>query len=632
MYMRLLKDYMHGFCDDIINVDEKTAKYMIKNNIAEKIEDVIDKEEYDIIEDFSKTINNINDGEKKNNKKNISNFVFDDNEVIKEENFIYCKINGKIGYGVYLEKNVDVYDKKGDYKGKEQRRVPVIITSDYNIIEIGENLNLNNKIRIRELPSEENYPLRWDRKDIQDFINNEDELTRKQIKTLFEEIKKTYKKYIYFNSEEWYNTQVLWDIGTYFFMLFDYYPIMELRGQKGTAKTKVMSISRLFSFNATEEMSNPSEATLFRETHDKRPTKYIDEAEKLYFFNPKTNHIEADPRAELINSGFKYTGSVPRQEKRGQKFVTCYYKTYSPTVCASINGLYGATEDRAIVHIMTKPKEMKKMWNREPKEDQNIVNLRNMLYRLGLQEYKSVQNCYKNIDEKIKNYEENVENVEKLENNRKKILSFRDYNIWTPLLSIADMIDEELFNSIYEFAKYQTAIKVETGINEGTNDYKIMAILASLCKGNTNTKVYIKEVEDNWSGDNKPASKTIGNYIDKAGFRDYKGRDSLGTYYVVNVDILNNIIYSTYSTLSTLLEEKKIEDKNVECKKSTFSSQNNEELNYFIKNNDSFSYFELKDYLIQKGVFNEDEVFDKLDQLKFKGEIIESKPNYYKKL
>ena len=87
---------------------------------------------------------------------------------------------------------------------------------------------------------------------------------------LADKIKAQYEKFSFFREPTWYKVNSLWDMGTYFFNLFDNFPIKEERGLQETGKTKTMNVSKNMSFNSTDIMINPSEATLFRETHDKR--------------------------------------------------------------------------------------------------------------------------------------------------------------------------------------------------------------------------------------------------------------------------------------------------------------------------------------------------------------------------
>ena len=89
-----------------------------------------------------------------------------------------------------------------------------------------------------------------------------------------------------------------------------------------------MVVSSKITLNATEIMVDPSESTLFRETESLRPTKYIDEAEKLFTFTKKG--VEHDQRIELINASYYKKGVVPRQEKIGSVFITKWYHAYTP--------------------------------------------------------------------------------------------------------------------------------------------------------------------------------------------------------------------------------------------------------------------------------------------------------------
>ena len=199
--------------------------------------------------------------------------------------------------------------KKIDIKVK----VPVYICNNKSIIELNPDTEEVYNIKSSNIPPSEIYPKRWSPNFISKFLSGESETLN--LKELYLEVLELYKKYLYFDDDIWYHIHTLWDIGTYFFLLFDCYPIFVLRGLSETGKTKIMTLSRQFTFNATEEMTNPSESVLFRITEDLQPTKYIDEAES-FFTTAKGKH-EPDTRAELLNSGFKRTGTIAKSEKVG---------------------------------------------------------------------------------------------------------------------------------------------------------------------------------------------------------------------------------------------------------------------------------------------------------------------------
>lgn len=495
-------------------------------------------------------MNNKNLKDEKEHKPSNENIIFDETEIYKEKIFQMFEHKGIFYYGIFLPKwEEQSFENKN--KETEIKRVqvwkPYLISSNNNIREYGYWIKDEMNININEIP-QPNNKLRWDLKSIEAFKDKQD--NNFNLKSTFEKIKKVYEKYIYFNNHEMYSIQTLWDIGTYFFMLFDYYPLMENRGLKGSGKTKQMTIGRQITFNATEEMTNPSASTLFRDTNNFRPTKYIDEAEKLYFYNIKTGRYESDERAELINSGFKRTGSISRQEKKGNKFFTITYSTYSPTFICSINGLFGATEDRAIINIMTKPPHDDNRGSLEPLDNDILFKeIRNSLYLIGLKYGSLIKKEYENL------------NITELKN--------RNINIWKPLLVIAKYIDEKVYSEVLNYAIKQQDIKDIEGIDEGSIEFNIIKCVYLMFKTNSiakeQEKIYITTIVNYYETiiGSKLAPKTIGVHMDKFGFRQQKATSN-GTYYRLSEGFFSNNISSVFASFPSFssmwfseLEDKK---------------------------------------------------------------------------
>lgn len=450
-------------------------------------------------------------------KKQISKYVFDESLIHKERIFPFFKVTESVAaFGMMIPKDVPIYRGKS-FVGTEQMFVPVAVTSDHNIWEVGTEFQKFHKIKFSVIPGDD-YFKRWSLSSIEKFLLGEYEQIHGM--RLFVMIRSTYEKFLYFQSDVWYKVHALWDLCTYFFLLCNYYPLMELRGMQGTAKSKIMTVSRLFSFNASEEMTNPSEPTLFRETHEKRPTKYIDEAERLYMWDK--GKLIADPRAELINSGYKYTGSVPRQEKIGQRFRTVYFKTYSPTMIGSINGLYGATEDRAIVHTTVKPPKGDERGRLEPNEgDPLYQQIRDECYVFALQNWNLYDGMYRDFDPKTD-------------------LANRELNVWKSLLVLAKMISEDLYVEIKEFAEKSACIKATDTISEESLTYKLLKIIYLELLQEKDI-VYLQDVINALPGD--PLNpKTAARHIDKLGFAENKTRKSRGVAYEIPMSQFKSIV------------------------------------------------------------------------------------------
>ena len=454
----------------------------------------------------------------------IDSFIFDSNQVFREKPFTSLKLNNEtFAYGLLLPKNISLYNKSGKFLRNEQEFKPVLITSNHKLIEVGKPLEEEYKIKINTIPSL--MPLRWRLEKIKAFLDaKEEDITLKDVYLL---IKPLYMEYNYFVKNDWYNIHSLWDIMTYFFMLFNKIPIFELRGIKRSGKSKVMDLSRLLTLNASKRLINPSEATLFRETHSLRYTKYVDEAEKIFFDNK--GNVTEDGKAELINASYEKGSVVPRVEKLGNKWVTMYFSVFSPTMIGSINGLRGATEDRAIVHVTAMPPRGNPIGDIEINEEDPIFeDIRNKLYLCSLKYWKEVEETYLNLENDTK-------------------LKDRDYAIWKPLLVISKIIDEKLYLEVVEFAEKQTNIKQITSITEDDYLYKLLFSFKK-CLEETGNKAtfkniyyhYVEEYGEEFAPKN---SKTLARKLDKLGFNDYKLHFRDGDGYELNIKEFESIVY-----------------------------------------------------------------------------------------
>ena len=383
--------------------------------------------------------------------------------------------------------------------------------------------------------------LRIDLNILNDFLENKNQkITGEEI---FDDIKICgYEKFIFFQNPLWYDIHSLWDIATYFFQLFNTFPIMELRGVSGTGKSKTMNVSRLFTLNPTSIMVNPSEASLFRVTHSKRPTKYIDEAEKLFTFIG--GQWQSSPIVELINGSYTKGSSVPRLEKQGNNFNVVYYQCYSPTMLGSIAGLRDATETRAICHIMTKSPDKDKRGEIEVEDYLNesiYQEIRNKLYLFALENWELVENTYKTL--KIKN------------------LKKRDFQLWKPLLTIAKIINEDLFNRVLEFAIKLSEQRKQDFIPEGTMDYELLKIVKDQLKKGEST-IYINNISQifNENKDKKYANKTISAHLDKLGFKEYREKNRIGSFLNITPEIFEIIVSPIIPDFSDCDEDSKQDD------------------------------------------------------------------------
>ncbi len=453
--------------------------------------------------------------------KVMSAYIFDESKVLKKKVFTQLKLDDNtFAYGILLPKERELKDKKGNVVGREQVWSPVLIDSDRNIIEATKEIESTYKIKFESIP--EYFPLRWSLESIKGYLEGDDKIPELEPLELFNKIKNKYEDNCFFKEPIWYKINSLWDIGTYFFEIFDNYPIKEERGLPGTGKTKSMKVSKNISFNATDIMINPSEATLFRETNDKRPTKFIDEAEKLFTF--KKGQMESDNRVELINGSYSKGSTVPRIEKVGNRFICVYYHVYSPTRIGSINGLFGATESRTITQVHTRSLDNDPRGEKEPQDnDIEFRILRDYLYLFGLKYWKLVEESYR--DNSL------YENLK---------LKKRDLQIWRPLLALAKVASDEWFEEVATFAEKLSLQRKEDFLSEESWDYRILAIIKEMIESGIEiirpkiikdryAQKYVQETE-------RPLhEKTITTRLDHLGFKELRQtKDRIGVSYKIN--------------------------------------------------------------------------------------------------
>jgi len=489
--------------------------------------------------------------------KMLSEFILDPNEIYKKHPFHLIKLTEDIiGIGRLMQTWFNLTDKGGSVVGKTQKSAPAIITSDKRIIPYNREFEKVFKIQIRDIPTAEEE--RWGLQDVQSFIKGNKIVSLKETS---ESIVGQYEKYISMR-DIWSKIHSLWDMSTYFYPLTKVFPIFELRGLPGTAKNKAMAISSAISFNATQIMTNPSEATLFREMHK---TRYFDEAEKIFIVQ-KDGKIESDSRAEVINSGYRYDGRVPRQEKINGNFQTVWYDTFAPQMIASINGLHGATENRAIVRITTKPSQKDQQKSNLEPEPSNLEfsEIRNNLYLCLMQNWKSFQLLYERTSNKTN-------------------LKDREYWLWKPILILAELIDPELYLEILEFAEKQQSTKNADYLPQESTDYRILTVCFNMIKAG-HELLHIKDVRSGLTqNEYTPGEKTISTRLDKLGFRDYRLRDRNGSYFQIPKEVFESIVMSIAPNILLEYIDNSSHSSQSSQEKDIIEDKSNE---YFVTNRD----------------------------------------------
>ena len=218
---------------------------------------------------------------------------------------------------------------------------------------------------------------------------------------------------IWLEDDRLYSVLAVWAAGTYLFPLFNTYPYLNLTGEKGSGKTKILDIFHLVCFNLLQ-IVDPTPAVLFRMVHALRPTLLLDEVES--FASEDAREVK-----QIINAGYKRGATVPRCE--GESHEIRFFEVYSPKAIAGIKPLGDVMEDRSIVIIMTKPDANDNRQNMEVVVTDSVwQTIRNGFYRLPFDYRDKVMSTTVSLPEWLR---------------------ARDRELWSPLLKLAAIIDDE---------------------------------------------------------------------------------------------------------------------------------------------------------------------------------------------
>lgn len=463
-------------------------------------------------------------------------YIFNEDEVLESVPFVQFKSKrGKrFCFGLIIPKfHID------DKTGEEHQLMKPVILSSYSgeqvpiLQEIRRNENQPLGVRFEGIPA--SLPKRYSLNIVPKWLHRQ--APEVSFEEVFKTIREAYEQYI-FCPDIWYDIHACWDIATYFFTLFNAFPYIELRGIKGSAKTKVMRVSRCFSFNPSRILTSPTEASLFRLVNDARPTLYLDECENL--FRVVKGKVEHDDRIEVLNSGYDKEGVVPRVEKIGSKFVTMHYATYCPKMLASINGLHGATEDRSLIHIMTRAPDNDARGEREiDSSNKKWQDLRDSLFFLALSRWEEVET----IGSEVRSQELGIKK--------------RNHQLWTPVLTIARLIDEEVYQRILSYAQKQQELSRADDLGENSWEMIALKRMYELVQSGERV-ILLKDLSEAIPEESRPRdNRTLARALDKLGLRDKKGHSRDGTTYEIsgvaelNV-ILGGVSNNILSSLSSL--------------------------------------------------------------------------------
>lgn len=306
-----------------------------------------------------------------------------------------------------------------------------------------------------------------------------------------------------------------WTVATYFHSAFLAFPRLDLRGEKGSGKSKTLGVLAGLSFNGLLRVS-PTPAVVFRLAEALRPTLCLDEIEGL----------AGDDRHEILailNVGYKAGGRVDRCE--GDEHSIRSFSVFCPVALAGIAGLNRVTEDRAITLVLTRGTDSKKLNTDIDPTDPCFAEVRDICYRLALLCASEIKSAYASLD-------------------LPTWLVGRERELWLPLLTVAHLADAEeslgLTDDLLVLAKAQTGER--TGLSDEAE--ALLAVLQARLNVSGEIMVSPKDITDEvgraLAWEKPPRPETVGRWLKRLKFLKAP-RGAEGVRYVVTSEQISGL-------------------------------------------------------------------------------------------
>lgn len=341
-----------------------------------------------------------------------------------------------------------------------------LITSDRRIIALNEHELLRHKLYTTN--DCVITDLRWSPESVMSWVEKRE--IRPSLLIVYKEIKAVFENYLDYADPNMYGFSAIWTMATYFFPIFDAFPIMHLTGMSGSGKSKTLDLIDKLAFNSINT-SNISDASVYRLIESMRCTLLLDEIEKI------ASNREGGSLINHMLSGYKKGAMVIRNEKgNNDKFKPIKYEVYSPKVIANIRGVNEeALKNRCIKHILT-PTQSEKANIPLSFNEAKWQMIRDNLYICMMSYWKDVWKAKEGIDGKT--------------------IGLTGYNFtnWLPILTLAKLIGPKTFESIVKLAR-EKVIEKEEEIEDKPSRI-LLQLIYDLCSQSSNRNFVKKKISD----------------------------------------------------------------------------------------------------------------------------------------
>lgn len=364
---------------------------------------------------------------------------------------------GRFYYGTEIENAGNIYS--------------ALITSDKNynpsfLIGFSENNQIENELCVRYAAEFDEsalaYP--WSNKAIYNFLVGKENPPK--LKDLIEGQKTLWQQFVRFNDSREYYLHPCAVLSTYAFSLFDYQPRIDFRGQTDSGKSTASKLYKLTAFN-TIWINKGSDAARFRDLESVAGTLIIDN------FDALPAEVKEDA-CYFIEVSFDREGGTKRiVESIGRnRFKGRTLRAYCPMIVNSKLG-YGvdSTQNRLITTVMQKTKGVPKLNTKLPIWQK--IREQNRLWVLN--NWKKIEELYEKIE--------------------LPGIDGRSADIYKPILAIAKMADEKIFEAVKSLLIEKAQVLRETA-GEENYEREILKIVLDLLADKKSEKISVADIAE----------------------------------------------------------------------------------------------------------------------------------------
>jgi hypothetical protein len=312
------------------------------------------------------------------------------------------------------------YDKNGNILS--QHCEPLF---ELDIIEMGKVIAKVNKKSI----GESSLPTQISLETVVKLLNENPTV---DLQSLYSKIKEKVLRYIAFDNDIYADVVTLWIIGTYFSDIFKVYPNLFILGSPGSGKTRLTKII-VFTSRRGFMIADPTDANLPRVIEGYRPTLGLDDLDEVM-----RRHFPVV--FSLLKHTYKESVQIPRLEKvlRGNKFLLTLFSPYAPLVMNSTEPILETQLITRYIRI-----DMSKTKKKFPRSDPDIYYTEKEREELYIARFLFAPKVYQIFS--------SIETG----------LVGRDDEIWSPILTIAKLINEDLYKEVKKHAQDESKQRKE---------------------------------------------------------------------------------------------------------------------------------------------------------------------------